>query len=169
MPEFVYIDVKYQTHIADFHQRYSSEEVIPDNVMLQLLELEGRDILEKYSDEELQKICNGIGPGGIPSFLRRTLNKLHPSLEPAALIHDVEFERSDGSQSAFDASNDRFLANGILASSEYAWYDVRRYVVLNHAHRLAALCRQFGTYSWHLAAERNAAMKSEGEENHGTP
>ena len=133
------------------------------------LELEGRDILEKYSDEELQKICNGIGPDGIPSFLRRTLNKLHPSLEPAALIHDVEFERSDGSQSAFDASNDRFLANGILASSEYAWYDVRRYVVLNHAHRLAALCRQFGTYSWHLAAERNAAMKSEGEENHGTP
>lgn len=62
------------------------------------LELEGREILEKYSDEELQKICNGIGSSGMPPFLRRTMNTLHPTLQPVALIHDVEFEESDGSE-----------------------------------------------------------------------
>ena len=148
---------------------YTLEEIAALRQKCETLHLEGREILDNYSDAELQKICNGIGPDGIPSFLRRTLNKLHPSLEPAALIHDVEFERSDGSQSAFDASNDRFLANGKRASAKYAWYDVRRYAVLSQAYRLAAFCRCFGGDSWQQAAEKNAAARSEGGKIYGTP
>lgn len=141
---------------------YTLEEIAALRQKCSTLELEGREILEKYTDEELQKICNGIGPAGMPSFLRRTLNKFHPALEPAALIHDVEFEESDGSERGFEDSNARFLANGKRASRVYGWYDLRRYVVWNQAHRLAALCRRFGAYSWRLAAERDLCTPTEG-------
>ena len=148
---------------------YTLKEIAALRQECNALELEGREILEKYSDEELQKICNGIGSSGMPPFLRRTMNTLHPTLQPVALIHDVEFEESDGSEKGFKNSNDRFLANGKRASAKYAWYDVRRYAVLSQAYRLAAFCRCFGGDSWQQAAEKNAAARSEGGKIYGTP
>ena len=117
------------------------------------LELEGREILEKYSDEELQAVCNGIGPRGIGAFLRTMLNMLHPSLQYAAFIHDAAFEESDGTEEAFSRANAEFLANSIkTAKAQYAWYDWRRYWLLWQSCRLAAYCRRFGKMYWHLAA-----------------
>ena len=116
------------------------------------LELEGRELLEKYSDSELQAICNGIGPDGAPLLLRRMLNKLHTDLEPASMIHDVEFRESDGMESTFKESNDRFLANGIKISLRYKWFDLRRYLLQLQISRLAAWCRTFGIFFWRLGA-----------------
>ena len=140
---------------------YTLEEIAALRKKCDELKLEGREKLSRYTDEELQVICNGIGPAGLPSFLRRTLNKLHPALEPAALIHDVEFEESDGSSEGFDKANGRFLANGRRAGTAYKWYDLRRYVILDQARRLAALCRRFGGFSWRLAANQNGAEETE--------
>ena len=46
--------------------------------------LEGREILDKYTDEELAALFNGIGPEAFPSWLRTALDALHPSLAPVA-------------------------------------------------------------------------------------
>lgn len=133
---------------------YTLEEIAALRQKCIELQLDGREILEKYSDTELQTICNGIGPEGAGVFLRRFLNKLHPAIEPAAMIHDVEFFESDGSEEKFTAANDRFVKNGCKGAFRYPWYDFRRYIVSFQAHRLGAFCRHFGTFSWQLGALR---------------
>ena len=37
------------------------------------LKFEGVDVLEKFTDNELRKICNGIGPEWLPEKYRRIL------------------------------------------------------------------------------------------------
>lgn len=54
------------------------------------LQLLGREVLEKYTDEDLQAICNGIGPETFPRFARKLVDAINPLLRPVALIHDVE-------------------------------------------------------------------------------
>ena len=54
------------------------------------LNLENVGILDRYSMEEVSNIYNGIGPDRFPEWLRKTLDKLHPSLRVVALIHDLE-------------------------------------------------------------------------------
>jgi hypothetical protein len=133
---------------------YSLEEIAALRQKCEDLKLEGREVLEQYSDGDLQKICNGIGPEAAGIFLRRVLNKLHPSLEVAALIHDVDFAESDGSEEKFTAANRRFVENGLKAAAVYPWYDLRRYIVRFHARRLGAFCQHFGTFCWRLGALR---------------
>ena len=112
-------------------------------------ELEGREILAKYTDEDLAAIFNGIGPEAFPSWLRTALDALHPSLAPVALIHDVEWSESDGTKESFTASNKRFKRNGSkVAKAEYAWYNPRRYAVMNSARRFGNICQTFGWAAW---------------------
>ena len=129
------------------------------------LRLEGREILEKYSDAELQKICNGIGPGYFPAAARKTVDKLHPSLKPVAVVHDVEWYESDGEYDSFFWSNRRFEDNGIrVAFATYKWYDPRRYLVCWRSHRFA-MCCQFGgwlTYQHCFSERKEREKKSDG-------
>ena len=71
------------------------------------MELENRELLAKYTDEQLSDMFNGIGPQGFPGWLRKALDALHPSLKPVAMIHDVEWSESDGRRETFDESNER--------------------------------------------------------------
>ena len=84
---------------------YTLEEIAALRQKCKDLRLRGAWRLDRYSNEELQIICNGIGPRGIPEFIRKSFNRLHPSLQAAAFIHDVEFEESDGTVTAFDRAN----------------------------------------------------------------
>ena len=53
------------------------------------------------------------------------------------------------SQEKFDESNARFKQNGyIAAKAEYAWYDPRRYIVMNQARRFGNICQKFGWKAW---------------------
>ena len=106
--------------------------------------LNGREILEHYSAEELGKIYNGIGPDRFPDWLRKITTEANGLFEPAALIHDVRYHIG-GTFEDFTAANDEFRENCYtLVEAAYAWYDPRRYKWLFRAWRYAGYCEEFG-------------------------
>ena len=112
-------------------------------------ELENREILAKYTDEQLAAIYNGIGPEAFPQWLRAALDAVHPSLAPVAFIHDVEWHESDGSEESFAESNVRFRWNGIaVACAAFGWWRPRRYKVMWDAVKFARVCQRFGWSAW---------------------
>lgn len=131
------------------------EEVRKLRALCEKYQLEHREILAKYTDEELSEIYNGIGPVTFPEWMREALDTLHPSLKPDAFIHDVEWYESDGTKESFSASNDRFRRNGIsIAKQSFGWYNPRRYIVMAHATAFSYLCQWFG---WSVWKEKKAA------------
>ena len=112
------------------------------------LNLENVEILDRYSEEEISRIYNGIGPDRFPEVLREFLNTLHPTLQVVALIHDLEYHEG-GTREQFTESNNRFYRNGKTAAfAEYGWYDPRRYLVWNKARQFSKLCELFGWSGW---------------------
>ncbi|MBE6385823.1 MAG: hypothetical protein E7048_09200 [Lentisphaerae bacterium] len=126
---------------------YTLEEITALRQKCDELQLEGREILDHYSDEELQVICNGIGPEVFPSWARHMVSGLHPTLETAAFIHDAEWggRQDECSKEHFTASNERFRENGCIAArAEYGWYNLLRYLVMDQARRFSNYCQLFG-------------------------
>lgn len=123
-------------------------------------ELEGREILDHFTNAQLQRVYNGIGPESFPSWVRGLINFLHPTLEPSAFIHDAEWELSDGTKESFAASNDRFKRNGYkTAKAEFGWWRPRRYAVMNQARRFGNICQAFGWDAW-MEPYKERTMKS---------
>ena len=121
------------------------------------MELEGREVLGKYTDGELAEIFNGIGPESFPSWLRVALDAIHPSLAPVALIHDVEWHESDGNRETFTESNSRFRRNGCrVASASFGWWRPRRYKVMWDAVKFARICQRFGWFAFLAPFEAKA-------------
>ena len=117
-------------------------------------ELENREILATYTDEQLAAIYNGIGPEAFPQWLRAALDAVHPSLAPVAFIHDVEWHESDGSEESFAESNVRFRWNGIaVACAAFGWWRPRRYKVMWDAVKFARICQRFGWSAWLALSE----------------
>lgn len=124
-------------------------------------DLAGREILAPYTDAELRLIYNRLGPDSFPAWLREAISDLNRWLEPAALIHDVEWSNSDGTREGFTASNRRLRENGHrLARFLYAWYDPRRYLYTNRASRFSNYCQLFGYSAWRRDAEHPASPPS---------
>lgn len=110
--------------------------------------LEGLDTVRSFRLQELAEIYNGIGPDRFPEQIRHALDRLHPSLLPVALIHDVQYHIG-GTKKDFTASNELFKANGRrMAFFNYRWYDPRRYLVWNKARIFGNLCQAFGWKGW---------------------
>lgn len=134
---------------------YTLEEIAALRALALSLSLEGADLLDFYTDTGLGKICNGIGPELFPDALRRAIDALHPTLKAPAMVHDVEYTRSDGSWETFCRANDRFRRNGKrCACARYGWYDPRRYIVIAQASRFAALCQAGGWIPYMQAREK---------------
>lgn len=110
--------------------------------------LENRDILNRYSFEELTHIMNGIGADWMHPVLRDAISALNPSLVPVSLIHDVECyeaQRYGATEADFVASNRRFRRNGCrMANYRYRWYDPRRYCVKAKGWEFSRILQRFG-------------------------
>lgn len=144
---------------------YTREEIAALRQKCIVLELDGREILEKYTDAELQKICNGIGPELFPEEARKFISDIHDIMQPVAFIHDVEWWESEGGYEHFYWTNKRFELNGYrCARAEYAWYDPRRYINMWRARRLAMCCHWGGWLAYqHCFNERKEKeAKSDG-------
>ena len=111
--------------------------------------LDGATKLKRYTIKDLQKIFNGIGSDKFPKKIREFLDKLNPTLLPVAMIHDVEWHKSDCLMATFTASNTRFKQNGYkIAKYRYCFLDPRRYLVMLQAKRFGNLCQLFGWSAW---------------------
>ena len=106
-------------------------------------------MIHGFSNTQLGSLYNGIGPESFPGWLRAVIDFLHPSLEPVAFIHDIEWSLSDGTKESFTASNERFRRNGVkIAKAMYSFWNLRRYVVEADAAKFAKLCQKFGWAAW---------------------
>ena len=124
------------------------------------LQLENREIIGKYTMQELAYIYNGIGSDAFPEWLRSFISALHPSLEVVAFIHDIEWHESDGSKEKFAASNERFKRNGYaVAKAQFGWYNPRRWIVMNQARRFGNVCQLFGWSAWTSPCECAVCQK----------
>ena len=127
-------------------------------ILANAAELEGREVLEKYTDTELRLLYNRLGPDSFPAWLRNAISDVNHWLEPAALIHDVEWSESDGTRETFTASNRRLRENGHrLARFFFAWHDPLRYLYTNRASRFSNYCQLFGWSAWKRDAEKAPA------------
>lgn len=116
-------------------------------------ELEGAEILDRFTAEEIGKIYNGIGPDRFPDWLRELVTESAGIFEPAAVIHDVEYDIG-GTWQDFTEANERFRRNCYrLVKAEYPWWSPLRYAWLNRARRWANYCQLFGWEGFHKHGE----------------
>ena len=121
-------------------------------------DLEGREVLDRFTDTELRLIYNRLGPDSFPAWLRDLVSDANKWFEAAALIHDADWYLSDGTREHFTASNQRLRRNGHrLARHLFAWYDPRRYLYQNRASRFSNYCQLFGYSAWKRDAGKNTA------------
>lgn len=122
-----------------------------------LANLDGVDFVASFPDEELADSYNGIGPEFLPPALREKVTKHLNLFAPAALIHDLRNEYSDGTRRSFNYANYEFAANcRKLAAQRYAWYNPRRYFAYHVATLLYRfVCGDGGWTAWIQAKERH--------------
>ena len=132
------------------HALYTVEQIAVWREQAELAQLDGRQILDKYTDEELAEIFNGIGSDGFPEWLRIAISTLHPSLMAVALIHDVQWHERALiieliaeiiDRENFHESNEIFDINATkMAKFNYALLDPRRYIVEFRGWRFSKYC-----------------------------
>lgn len=92
------------------------------------LNLMGLNFLTEFGIDSACKAYNGIGPQFLPENLRNKVTSFLGIFEPAALIHDLRFDKSDGTRAAFDYANCEFFVNcHKCAKNEYKWWNWKRY------------------------------------------
>ena len=120
--------------------------------------LDGLDFLSNFSYEELAAGYNGIGPEFLPSAVRDRITKYLSLFAPAAMIHDMRTDASDGSREKFLAANDEFRRNCLkLANRAYPWYNWKRYRARAAAQVLFDFVSadSFGLKAWLDASRKN--------------
>ena len=119
-------------------------------------------VLYEHSNQEIIACCNGIGSEAMPEAIRSFLDRLLPSMQIAAGIHDLEYQFSeDRSDEAFHASNARFQRNCIAVCKVlYGWYDPRRYLAMHDARRFRAILDLCGKSAWKAAGRKGLSQKT---------
>ena len=127
--------------------------------------LDGFDFLMGLSIETLQDGYNGIGPEFLDPEVRIKVSEILAIFEPAALVHDLRNEFSDGTRYAFNFANIEFLNNcRRLADYNYCFINPRRYrarAVAKILYKFVS-AEKFGWRAWLEAKERHEAKMASG-------
>ena len=121
-------------------------------------DLFGLDFVKSLDKTVVQDSYNGIGPEFLDPDTRAKVTEHLYLFAPAALVHDLRNEFSDGTRSSFEFANYEFLQNcRRLADHEYAWYNPRRYRARGVAQLLyvAVSAEKFGWRAWLEAKARH--------------
>lgn len=126
-------------------------------------DLDGLDFLSSYDYKEISAAYNGIGPEWMPADLREKVSGYLDLFAPAALIHDMRYQVSDGSRFGFNFANMEFWGNCVkLAEDAYPWWSWRRYGARLAAAALYDFVRsQGGWVAWSEASRKNLIQKKE--------
>jgi len=125
------------------------------------------------SEADIKNIYNGAGPADFNYAVRFLLQRLYPYLtveeseeklrgyislflelfDGAVVIHDFEFDKSDGTRESFDGANGRILSNMMkIIDTEYPfskfWLWHKRMVWRAKAHGTYLACSRFGWEAW---------------------
>lgn len=73
--------------------------------------LEGVDFLQSLPIDTVRESYNGIGPEFLWPSIRKSVTRHFNIFAPAAVIHDLRNEFSDGTRESFHAANNEFRAN----------------------------------------------------------
>lgn len=122
--------------------------------------LMGLDFMDEFTVDEICRGYNGIGPQFLPVRLRDGVTSKLGIFEPAAMVHDMRFVRSDGSRKAFDYANNEFFVNcHKCAKAAYRWWSWKRYrayVIIDAMHEFN--CSDLGGWrAWTDACYANRA------------
>ena len=81
-------------------------------------DLDGLDFLSSYDYKEISAAYNGIGPEWMPADLREKVSGYLDLFAPAALIHDMRYQVSDGSRFGFNFANMEFWGNCVKLAED---------------------------------------------------
>ena len=113
------------------------------------LRLLGMDRVLSMSVEALAESYNGTGPEFLPQRIRQKLDAVCRPLLPAVMVHDVDFDLSDGSRRSFIIANQHLFWNCITcACAAHPWYSWRRYALILESWALYRACHRFGWIAW---------------------
>lgn len=111
--------------------------------------------------DELDQVYNGTGPEFLPDRVRRGLDDALRPFLPSVMVHDVDFDRSDGTVGSFRRANRRLLRNCIICACDaHPWWSWRRYVLIAEAFVVYRACQRFGWIAWLLAYNKNQRKKN---------
>ena len=74
-------------------------------------QLSGREILDRFTLEEIAREYNGAGPDSWLPEAREILTKAMSLFKPVVLIHDIQFAQSDGSDEGFEKTVSDWCGN----------------------------------------------------------
>lgn len=140
---------------------FSPEDIKKYRQMAVDSDLEGRQILDEYDDQQIANLANGIGPNNWSDLVVKSLNKLAPYAVPAAIIHDLEWSRGINNKKLFDASNKRFQSNVNKGISSMGWYNPLKYMAyLNSGLMKGLVDTNFKHYREGLADRKSAYLEA---------
>ncbi len=106
---------------------YTLKEVKEIADLVVKYKLDGREILEKYLIEEISEIYNGAGPDSWIELAREVLTALMSLFKPVVMIHDMDFNESDGTEATFQVVTARWKANSKrIMNTEYPLWTLKQ-------------------------------------------
>ena len=119
--------------------------------------LDGTDAVSDCSYEEIAAAYNGIGPEWLPEKVRAKITAYLGIFEAAALIHDIRYQKADGSADRFHQANYELRDNCFrLAEYSFPWYSWRRYAAYLAAIKMFEACENFGSVAYASACAKIA-------------
>lgn len=138
------------------------EDIIRIRSEVERLHLYGGEKVLIQPLAQLAKIYNGTGPAFLPDSIRGALDKAAKTFLPAIMVHDGDFEDSDGTFKSFKVANLRLLVNCAKCALDAApWNSLKRYALLGESWTIYRACDRFGWSAWLAAYNKNQTNKEE--------
>lgn len=120
----------------------------------------GINVPRDISDEEIERVYNGVGPEGAPWWLRRLLDFFFGVFLPAVWRHDQRYSHGDGTLVDFMGANSELGDNCcICADAEYSAWNPLRYAARAVGRKAAKLCDLTGLPAYLEAIEETKKLK----------